>query len=163
LGAWFNRREWSGQIMVIVHKGRKSGKTHRTPVNYAIQDGDVYCTAGFGGGSDWYKNIIANPQVEVWLPEGWWAGVAESVIGHERQNELMRQVLIASGFAARVAGIDPAKMTDEQLAQTCSRYPLVRIRRATPCTGSGGPGDLAWIWPLATFVLLPLALRRRRR
>jgi hypothetical protein len=48
-------------------------------VNYAIVDGEVYCTAGFGAVSDWYRNIRTNPEVEVWLPDGWWAGVAEEV------------------------------------------------------------------------------------
>ena len=65
----------SGQIMVLTHTGRKSGLRRRTPVNYALVDGEVYCTAGFGQISDWYRNILANPQVEVWLPDGWWAGV----------------------------------------------------------------------------------------
>ena len=79
LGPYANRRELSGQIMVLVHVGRKTGRVRRTPVNYAIVDGDVFCTAGFGQVTDWYRNLLANPQVELWLPHGWWAGVAEDV------------------------------------------------------------------------------------
>src|SRR5512140_295270 len=59
-----------GRIMVIKHTGRKSGKVRLAPVNYAPLDGEIYCTAGFGSGSDWYRNIMAGPQVELWLPEG---------------------------------------------------------------------------------------------
>ena len=47
LGNWGNRPETS-QVMVLVHKGRKSGLTRKTPVNYAIVDGEIYCTAAFG-------------------------------------------------------------------------------------------------------------------
>lgn len=72
LGPYANQRELSGQIMVLVHVGRKTGRTRRTPVNYAIVDGDVYCTAGFGQVADWYRNLLVNPQVEIWLPHGWW-------------------------------------------------------------------------------------------
>ena len=60
----------SGRIMVIKHRGRKSGKEYLTPVNYALVDGELYCTAGFGSVSDWYRNMLANPDIELWLPEG---------------------------------------------------------------------------------------------
>ena len=163
LGFWMNDRRLSGRIMVITHIGRKSGVRRRTPVNFTVDNGDIYCTAGFGAGTDWYRNILSNPQVEVWLPDGWWGGVAEDATGCQDHLRLMRQVLIASGFAAYAAGIDPVKLSDEELIQITEPYRLVRIRRTTPMTGSGGPGDLSWIWQVATFILLPLALFGRRR
>lgn len=154
--------ERGGQIMVLVHRGRKTGLVRRTPVNYVIVDGDIYCTAGFGKIAHWYRNVMADPQVEMWLPDGWWAGEAEDVTGGPDHIFLMRQVLIASGFAAYAAGLDPLHMSDETLAEVTAPYRLLRIRRTAPRTGPGGPGDLAWVWPLATWILLPLALRRRK-
>ena len=154
--------ETIGRIMVLTHVGRKTGAVRRTPVNYCIANNDIYCTAGFGSVSDWYRNILKNPQVEVWLPEGWWQGKAEDVSHHPDRLELLRQVLIASGFAARSIGIEPKTMTLEEIAEVSSDYKLVRIRRTAACTGPGGPGDLAWIWPAATFLLLPMAFRKRR-
>ena len=153
----------AGRYMVITHTGRKSRSQRRTPVNYAIIDDDIYCTAGFGQGSDWYRNIIANPSVEVWLPDGWWAGAAEEVADVDSRVPLMREVLLASGFAASAAGLDPRKMSDQELDAATVKYRLIRIRRTTPRTGPGGPGELAWIWPLATMILLPMALRRKNR
>ena len=42
MGHWFGLwPEGWGQIMVITHKGRKSGATYRTPVNFALVDGEV--------------------------------------------------------------------------------------------------------------------------
>lgn len=153
-----------GRIMVITHRGRKSGLLRRTPVNYAIVEGDIYCTAGFGQVSDWYRNIRADSRVEVWLPDGWWAGVAEEI---DQQNPqwlpLLRQVLVASGFAAYAAGIHPHRISDAELQQVAAEYRLLRIRRTEARTGRGGPGELSWVWPLATMILLPLGLRRRRR
>ncbi len=164
LGAWINAFPGvTGQVMVITHIGRKTGAKRRTPVNYAIVDGDVYCTAGFGSASDWYRNVIANPCVEVWLPDGWWAGVAEEVLDPDTRLVLLRAVLRASGLAATAVGIDPQTMSDEDLDATTDKYRLIRIRRTTPMTGRGGPGDLAWVWPLATLILLPMALSRRKR
>lgn len=164
LGRWVNA--WpsvGGRIMVITHTGRKSRSQRRTPVNYAIVDDDVFCTAGFGQVSDWYRNIIANPSVEVWLPDGWWAGVAEEVADVDSRVPLMREVLLASGFAAYAAGLDPRNMTDQELDAATVKYRLIRIRRTTPRTGPGGPGDLSWVWPLATMILLPMARRRKNR
>lgn len=152
----------AGRYMVITHTGRKSGLKRRTPVNYAVVDDEVYCTAGFGSVSDWYRNIIANPQVEVWLPDGWWAGIAEEVTHPEARLPLLRQVLIGSGFAALAAGVDPNKMTDEELDALTKDYRLIHIRRVAARTGKDGPGDLAWVWPVATMILLPLVFFRRK-
>ncbi|MBI3241271.1 MAG: nitroreductase family deazaflavin-dependent oxidoreductase [Chloroflexi bacterium] len=152
-----------GRIMVIVHRGRKTGLKRRSPVNYAIVDGEIYCVAGFGSISDWYRNIMANPNVEVWLPEGWWTGVVEDISDSENRLALLRRVMIASGFAAYAAGLDPIRMSDEELGAATAKYPLMRLHRTGACTGHGGPGDLAWVWPLATMILLPLVLLRRKR
>lgn len=148
----------AGRYMVITHTGRKSGAKRRTPVNYALVDDEVYCTAGFGSMSDWYRNIVANPQVEVWLPDGWWAGIAEEVTQSEARLPVLRQVLIASGFAAYAAGVDPKQLTDEELDAATKEYRLIRIRRVAARTGKDGPGDLVWVWPLLVMLLLPLAL-----
>ncbi|HNP71749.1 MAG TPA: nitroreductase family deazaflavin-dependent oxidoreductase [Kouleothrix sp.] len=163
LGPWLNA--WpsvGGRIMVLTHTGRASGQRRRTPLNYTIADGDIFCAAGFGPGSDWYRNILRAPDVELWLPDGWWAGVAEDVSGCAERLPLLRAVLRASGFAARLAGIDPDRLDDAALARATSGYCLVRIRRAAARTGPGGPGDMAWLWPSATLLLLALRLRPRR-
>ena len=163
LGPWLNA--WPpvfGRYAVLTHTGRKTGRRRRTPVNYTLVDEDVYCASGFGSVSDWYRNLVANPAVEVWLPDGWWNGTAEEVIEPGRRLRLLRQVLIGSGFAAYAAGLDPRGMTDAQLDAATPAYRVIRIRRTAARTGPGGPGDLAWVWPLSAFALLGLLLRRRR-
>lgn len=163
LGNLGNRPETS-QVMVLSHRGRKSGLLRRTPVNFALVDGDIYCTAAFGSRADWYRNIQADPNVEAWLPNAWVAGVAEEVPDSDpRRNALMRQVLIASGFAAPLfAGVNPKTISDQRLAELSAEYRLIRIRRTESLTGPGGPGDLAWVWPLTAAVLLALLLLKRR-
>ena len=164
LGNFGNRPETS-QVMVLIHKGRKSGLTRKTPVNYAIVDGEIYCTAAFGSQADWYRNVMADPSVEVWLGKGWYAGVADEIPADEpRRNQLMRQVLIASGFAAPLfAGMNPKTIGEKELAEITAPYRLIRIQRIEARTGPGGPGDLAWLWPATTFVLLGLLLLGRGR
>lgn len=155
LGPWVNSwPEKMGQIMVLTHIGRKTGRLRRTPVNFAVIDGELYCAAGFGCNSDWYRNLMTNPSVEIWLPNGWWAGIAEDITGCGDHLQILRQVLIGSGFVAPAVGMDPKKINDDELAAAAKDYRLLHIRRLQPLTGPGGPGDLSLLWPITTFVLL---------
>ena len=164
LGPWINLwPEVGGRILVIAHQGRKTSRRRYTPVNYALVDGEIYCTVGFGVVSDWYRNLAVNPNIEVWLPDGWWAGVVEDISDSPWRLPLLRQVLIGSGVVTYLAGIDPVNLTDEALHAVTSKYRLLHIWRTEARTGRGGPGDLAWVWPAATMILLPLLLFRRRR
>jgi deazaflavin-dependent oxidoreductase (nitroreductase family) len=164
LGGWIN--SWpavGGRIMVLTTIGRTSGLARRTPLNYAIVDGEVYCVAGFGSISDWYRNIRANPAVEVWLPDGWWAGAAHELDDDTARLPLLRQVLIGSGIVAPLAGVNPHTLADDALAAATTNYHLIRIERIEARTGAGGPGDLAWLWPLSTVGALLLLARSRRQ
>lgn len=147
---------YAGQIMVLTHTGRKSGRKYQTPVNFALVDSDLYCTVGFGHISDWYRNIIAQPEIEVWLPNGRWNATATEVTEPSTRLPLLREVLIGSAFAARLAGINPHTMPDHELAQVTEGYRILLIRRENRVHTMG---DLIWVWPL----ILSGALWWRRR
>lgn len=163
LGKWLNSAPTLlGRYMVIVNVGRKSGQKRFAPVNYALADGQVYCVAGFGAGSHWYQNIMATPQVELWLPDGRWAAQAVDVTDSDDAIAKIRQVLIASAFVAPLVGIDPHTMPDAELAAATADYRLIRFERGESITETNGPGELAWVWLLLGLVLL-LALRGQKR
>lgn len=165
LGPFMGRRELSGQIMVLTHTGRVTGRTHRTPINFSEHDGDLYCTSGFGRRSDWFSNILCHPAVEVWVPSStlggpveWWAGEAEEVTDTPDAAARLREVLIASGFAGWLDGFR-ASASDEEVLSLLAQYPVMRIRRTAALTGPDGPGDLTWVWPVAAGALLVPAIR----
>ncbi|MBK8021281.1 MAG: nitroreductase family deazaflavin-dependent oxidoreductase [Chloroflexi bacterium] len=116
-------------------------------------------TAGFGSVSHWYRNIQANPHIEVWLPDGWWQAEAKDITAQEQHTAIRREVLKNNGCAAFAAGINPYTVSDEALEKATADYRLLHIRRTAPCAGPGGPGDLVWVWP----VLLVVALFARFR
>src|SRR5689334_11613903 len=64
--AFLLRRNWMGGmsnvIMVITTTGRKSGKQFSTPVGY-IRDGEDFVSLNPGGTSNWYRNVLATPDV----------------------------------------------------------------------------------------------------
>ena len=117
-----------GRIMVIRHHGRKSGKEYLTPVNYAIVDNEIYCMAGFGSGTDWYRNILANPDIQLWLPQGKRRAHARDVSNSPCRVRLVREITIASGLAGPLLGVDQRKLTDEQLANIAKDYCIIRFK-----------------------------------
>jgi deazaflavin-dependent oxidoreductase (nitroreductase family) len=116
-----------GRIMLIQHRGRRTGKLYLTPVNFVLLEDGLYSTAGFGEATDWYRNILADPNVQLWLPQGWCAARAEEVSDSPQRVRLLRLVIIASGLAGRLLGVDQRKYSDEALAAMTKDYRLVHF------------------------------------
>jgi deazaflavin-dependent oxidoreductase (nitroreductase family) len=167
---WQMANPISGYIMVLGTTGRKSGERRLVPLNFA-EDGDaVYCLAGFGETTHWLLNLQADPQCEVWLPEGRrLSGRGGLVTAEARRIDLIREVLVRSGFAAKLAesGLDPTAAPDEVIAelgpQPGRRYEIVEIKLGDAVTGPGGPSDLTWVWPMVGLAGLVAWLVLRRR
>jgi len=117
-----------GRILVIRHRGRKTGKEYLTPVNYAIVEDEIYCTAGFGPRTDSYRNLLADPGVQLWLPQGKRQARAVDVSDSPRRASLLRAIIIASGFAGPLMGVNQRKLTDAQMAVIGKDYRLVHFQ-----------------------------------
>jgi deazaflavin-dependent oxidoreductase (nitroreductase family) len=66
-------------ILLLITTGRKTGLPRTTPLQYEQIDGDFYLGSALGQKADWFKNILANPQVEVRVKSKRFRGVAEPV------------------------------------------------------------------------------------
>lgn len=151
-----------GRYMILTTTGRRTGLRRRVSVNYAPGNGSVFCVSGWGTRSNWYRNLLANPEVEVWIPGGRWVGRAEPVSDSADAVEVMRNVLRETGALDHLlAGIDYRTVSDGVVQMLTSRWPPVRISLGEHARGPGGPRDLAWVWPLAALALLGLRLVRR--
>lgn len=50
---------WMPGFGIVTHKGRRSGRTFRTPLNvFRTDDGFVFALT-YGPGTDWVKNVLA--------------------------------------------------------------------------------------------------------
>ena len=163
LGRWMEVwPEGFGRLMVIEHVGRKSGRRYRTPVNFTRCGPDLYCLAGFGPSTDWYRNVLANPDTAVWLPDGRWTATAAEASDSSDRLALMRKVLRDSGFASRAIGLDPRVADDEAIEQATATYRLLRFTPGERADVPDGPGDLTWIWwPIGLAFLLGRCWGRR--
>jgi len=55
-------------VIVLVHRGRRSGRTYRTPLEAIVEDSErseIIISPIWGEGSDWYRNVLAGGLVEV--------------------------------------------------------------------------------------------------
>ncbi len=153
-GALFGN-PFSGYIMIMKPVGRKSGKVRFAPVNYAIRDGFVYCISGGRESSDWFRNIRANPQLELILPGGAIYARAEEVSDPDEKRIVARQVLQNAGFAGFFEGYNPFTISDADLQSKIADLPVLRF---TPLGLGSGPFDMGgWAWPWA-FVLTVLVV-----
>ena len=140
----------TGYIMIVKTIGWKTGRELYVPVNYAILDGNIYCMAGFGKGTHWYRNLIAQPNIEIIIPSGPLAGVAEDASNSEEVIRVVRQLLKNGGFAGFFAGFNPYTISDTELHEKTKDYPLVRIRPTG--VGSGAGDARGWLWILSLLV-----------
>jgi deazaflavin-dependent oxidoreductase (nitroreductase family) len=65
---WIYRVLSPAPIVVLVHRGRRSGNVYRTPVEALTEDeerGQVIVAPMWGTNSNWYRNILAGGLVEV--------------------------------------------------------------------------------------------------
>ena len=144
----------TGYIMVIKTIGRKTGKERYAPVNYAIMNGKVYCMAGFGKDTHWFRNLQSQLNIEVILPSGPVAGIAEDITNSKEAIDILRQLLKNSGFAGFLAGFNPYTISDTKLREKTKDYPLVRIQPTGVGSGAGDAGGWLWILSLGVTALV---------
>jgi deazaflavin-dependent oxidoreductase (nitroreductase family) len=54
-----------GWIMLLTTRGRKSGKPRTTPLQYEWLDGELYVGSMRAESAAWYRNLLADPHVQV--------------------------------------------------------------------------------------------------
>jgi deazaflavin-dependent oxidoreductase (nitroreductase family) len=136
----------TGSLMILRTRGRKTGLMRETPLGYAIGDGSVWCCAGFGAQTQWYRNIVADPAVEVVLASGAaFAGTAEVVTEPALFSRGFRHLMRSMGILGEriLPGVSTAP--EEAIAAMGAGLPLIRIRPTGIAAGPADPGGRLWV------------------
>ena len=78
-------------ILLLTTRGRRSGKPRHTPLEY-IYDGENDCyrvAAGWGGRTDWYRNVLKYPKVKVQVGRRKFDAIAEKASEEEVATYMM--------------------------------------------------------------------------
>jgi deazaflavin-dependent oxidoreductase (nitroreductase family) len=93
---------WLPGFGVVVHRGRRSGRRYRTPVNvFPTPDGYRFALT-YGPDTDWVKNVVAAGGCELWTRRRTVRLVEPRLYHDERRRgirPLERQVLRLLGVA----------------------------------------------------------------
>lgn len=135
----------TGSLMILRTTGRKSGVRREVPLGYAILDGCVYVIAGFGRETHWFRNVLADPAVEVLLPIGTFRGTAEEVTDPDEWCRAFRLLMASMGIIGRATTGDVRGVPDERLREMGAGLPLVRVRPTGIGSGPADPGGRMWI------------------
>jgi deazaflavin-dependent oxidoreductase (nitroreductase family) len=81
-------------VLLLTTTGRKTGRSHTTPMMYLREDGHLYVFASKGGAPthpEWYLNLVANPAVTVELGTERFEAAARPLEGGEHDRVYARQ------------------------------------------------------------------------
>lgn len=106
-------------VVLITHRGAKTGKEYTTPLVYS-RDGDgIVIIASKGGAPEdpqWFRNLQANPEITVELGGDTFAARARVAEGDERDRLYRAQADLMPNF-------------DEYAAKTSRTIPVVVLER----------------------------------
>jgi deazaflavin-dependent oxidoreductase (nitroreductase family) len=96
-------------LLLLTTKGRRTGAARTSPVMY-LADGDRLLVFASKGGApsnpDWYRNLVADPEVTVEVGAETYRAQAHPVEGEERDRLYAEQARRYPGFAEYQASTD---------------------------------------------------------
>ena len=140
LGRLFGHR-----LVMLVHRGRRSGRWRQVVVEVVVRDpttGAVTVASGYGPSSNWYRNLLANPDAEIVLGSHR-LGVRATQVPPEEGGDLMvdyaRRRPRSARMVARQMGV-PVDGNEAAFRALGVALPYVRLqpRDSNGTRGTGG-------------------------
>jgi deazaflavin-dependent oxidoreductase (nitroreductase family) len=137
LAAWLGG--WQCLVTTI---GRTSGLRRDTPLGYIVMDGAAWVMAGYGPRTQWHRNILADPRVDLRLPgRRPFAALAEEARDPDLRARVIPPLCRSMALPGLMIGCVPATSTDERILDCVSWVPLMRIRPADGSSLAPGTDD----------------------
>lgn len=164
LGAWLGT-PIGGWILLLRVRGRRTGLIREVPLSYLIADGSAWVMVGFGHRCDWYRNLVADPEVEVLVPGRCLRCRAEEVVDAETRATIIPALVRATGVPGYMSGCDPYRAPAAEVLRATASVPLIRLRPVGEplVAGPDDPGGLGWAWRQSVVAVILLALFRLAR
>lgn len=171
LAAWLGN-PLTGWQLLLTTTGRKSGQRRATPLGYLVTDGAAWVMAGYGSSTLWYRNLLADPAVDVSLPaRPPFPAAAAEIADPAVRARIIPRLVRSMALPGTMVGCLPWSAPDERLLELTAWVPLVRLAPADGTlliAGPDDPGGLGWTWRTlvatlaiaAAFRLLPGRHRR---
>jgi len=158
----------AGSILLLRTTGWKSGLVREAPLGYALIDGRVVVVAGYGRSAHWFRNALANPEVEVLLPGALIAGHADEITDPDERRATFRTLIECMGVVGRLTLGDVRGRTDAEVDVLTIAFPILAITPTAVRSGPFDPGGIGArintaVSALAGLAGLAAAVRRHQR
>ena len=140
-------------ILILSTTGRKTRKTHRTPVEYFFHEGQYYIISGFGDQPDWYQNIQENPLVTIQNGFEQVCAVARPPKTDE-EWEAVYLYLAHSPVGKLLVPAEGEDLTASEIIEQVQDWPVLTFETTDEPCPQPLEADLVWAWPL---ILLGMA------
>ena len=84
----------------LTTRGRRSGRSHRIEIWFAVHQGILYMMAGGREEADWVRNLVAEPLVTVQIAGDVRTGIARLVVPDTDEDARARRMLVEKYRAA---------------------------------------------------------------
>jgi deazaflavin-dependent oxidoreductase (nitroreductase family) len=122
----------ANMVLVLTTIGRKSGQPRSTPLQYEAVDGVYYVASARGVQADWYRNLVAHPQVNVQLRDQHFSARAEPMTDPGRIADFLELRLKKHprfmGIMFRLEGL-PSKHSRADLEKFAARLAIVALHQ----------------------------------
>jgi len=157
----------AGSILLLRTRGRKSGLIREAPLGYTVADGRVVVLSGYGRGAHWFRNALADPDVEVLLPGALIGGRAEELTDPEELRAVFRALVQSMGVVGRLTLGDIRGTSDAEVDALAAAFPVLAITPTAVRSGPFDPGGTGTrintaLWVFLVAALAAAASRRRR-
>ena len=111
-----------GRAMLVNHIGRKSGQMRQTVIEVASHDRDTgtyYAASGWGYKSNWYRNVMAQPDITIQVGNRQLAVHAQNLSpedGAKLLIEYRQKHAFAVNQLGKFMGLDIGKASADELA-----------------------------------------------
>jgi deazaflavin-dependent oxidoreductase (nitroreductase family) len=161
VAAWLGNPVTGWQLLLTT-TGRKSGLRRDTPLGYIVAEGAAWVMAGFGPTTHWYRNLLADPHVDVLMPaRPAFAALAEECTDPAIRARILPPLIRSMALPGTMVGTLPATASDERLIELMTGLPLIAIRpvAAPLVAGPDDPGGRGWVvrQTVATVAILAIA------
>lgn len=166
LAAWLGN-PLTGWQLLLTTTGRKSGLRRFTPLGYLVADGSAWVLAGYGSTTLWYRNLVADPAVEVLLPaRPPIAAEATEILDPAVRARIIPRLVRSMALPGTMIGCLPWSAPDERILELTAWVPLIRLAPADGgalAPGPDDPGGLGWTWRTLAAALATAAVVRAAR
>jgi deazaflavin-dependent oxidoreductase (nitroreductase family) len=157
LGSILSHKALAGsKMLVLTSWGRKSQEPRHTMLSYVSAGEKEYVCSGWGAKTDWYKNIVVNPQVTVQVGRKIYGAKARRVQDIDEYTRIAQEMFETGGdthFASWLEsfGID---FSQQDMIDKKDRLYVVTFDKSEETSPPPMAVDLKWIWGVIVIILI---------